>query len=129
MRNFWILFLLLSAGSSAQAKVQTTSAYECKFNLANADGSYLRLKQYPGPDQNSDLGKIDVMIGNVVRETTVTKIYKIPFYDEKIYVQIWYAAESRVDAQFSMTGANHRLPATYRKGSLQQEVICTNISE
>ena len=109
------------------AGTRKTAAYECQFTaLSSRDKSYLRLKQYPADNQSSDLGKIDVMIAGEVQESTLTKIYQIPLYQSDVYIQIWYAADARVDAQFSTNGLNQKVPATYSKGPLQREMVCTN---
>jgi len=87
------------------------------------------MKKYFDPDSGIDLGKVDLLIGSTLLESTPTQIYQIPIWEKQTYFQIWHAKDLRVDAQLSLSGSNHKFSAVYNKGSLQRPLFCTTLSK
>jgi hypothetical protein len=85
------------------------------------------MKDYFDSGQNMELGKVDYFKGSQLFESTPTVIYQIPLWNQQTYVQIWYSKDLHVDAQMSLSGGNRYFPATYTKGPLQRELLCTTL--
>lgn len=128
MRLF-IAFLFFSTYNiTTQAQSRSSTAYTCAFADELTSSEFLRLKEYRDPVQNIELGKVDLLNGSVLLESTPTKVYQIPLWERQIYIQIWYANNLRIDAQLSLNGGNRQFPAVYHKDSRQRQIFCTRLS-
>lgn len=87
------------------------------------------MKDYYDTQVGQRAGKVDLLENLVTIESTPTLVYQIPFIEQQFYLQIWYSKDVRVDSQMSLTGSNRTFPATYHKGSLQQDLFCTTLNK
>jgi hypothetical protein len=87
------------------------------------------MKDYFDTQQGQRAGKVDLLDNLLLVESTPTLVYQIPLWDRQIYIQIWNSPTVRVDGQMSLIGANKTFPAIYHKGSLQQDLFCTTLSQ
>lgn len=129
--RFYAAFLFLFLATSQVSSQELSSAvYECNFqnNFFTTNNS-IRMKDYFDTQQDQRLGKVDLLDNLIPIESTPTLIYQIPLWDQQLYIQIWYSSTVRVDSQMSLTGSNKTFPATYHKGSMQQELFCTTLSK
>lgn len=129
MRLFSAFFFFTLITSPALAQQLTSSVYECSFQNNFVTTQSLRMKDYFDTQLGQRAGKIDLLDNLVLIESTPTMVYQIPFIDQQFYLQIWYSKDVRVDSQMSLTGSNRTFPATYHKGSLQQDLFCTTLSK
>jgi hypothetical protein len=128
MRIFIAFLFLFAEPWNARAQQVQSTAYTCEFTDDLTSSESLRLKEYFDPDQNMDLGKVDLFRGSQILESTATKVYQIPLWDQQIYVQIWYANILRVDGQLTLTGNNRQFPGAYTRDSLQRPILCTTLN-
>jgi hypothetical protein len=110
------------------AQQLTSSVYECSFKNNFVTTQSLRMKDYFDTQLSQRAGKIDLLDNLASIESTPVLVYQIPFIEQQFYLQIWYSKEVRVDSQMSLTSSNRTFPATYHKGSLQQELFCTTLN-
>jgi hypothetical protein len=114
---------------AAQAQQLTSSVYECSFQNNFVTTQSLRMKDYFDTQLGQRAGKVDLLENLVLIESTQTLVYQIPFIEQQFYLQVWYSKDVRVDSQMSLTGSNRTFPATYHKGSLQQDLFCTTLDK
>jgi len=126
--RFFIGFILFFSNPYLWAQPLSSTVYTCEFTDTITSYNTIRMKKYFDPSSGSNLGKVDLLMGSTVLESSPTKIYQIPIWEKETYFQIWYTKDLRVDANLSLTGSNHKFSAVYNKGSLQRPLFCTTIN-
>lgn len=129
MRFISAFFFLFLINDLADAQQLSSSVYECSFVNNYVTTQSLRMKDYFDSQKGQRAGKVDLLDNLDLIESTPTLVYQIPFIERQFYLQIWYSKDVRVDSQMSLSGSNRTFPATYHKGSLQQELFCTTLRE
>ncbi|WP_413289741.1 cell wall hydrolase [Bdellovibrio sp. HCB337] len=122
----FLSFFMVS--SIALPQELTSSVYECHFANSLITTPSVRMKDYFDTQKGQRVGKVDLLENENVIESTPTLVFQIPLWDQQILVQIWHAQDLRVDAQLSLSGKNSVFYAVYHKGSLQQDLFCSTLS-
>lgn len=116
------------AASTALSQELTSSVYECRFVNSLTPGHSVRMKDYFDTQKGQRVGKVDLLENSTTVESTHTVVFQIPLWDQQIIVQIWHAQDLRVDAQMALSEKNDNFFAVYHKGSLQQDLFCSTLS-
>lgn len=126
--RFFILFCVAFIASTLSYAADRSSVYTCRFEDDPHGFSSVRMKKYFDENANMDLGKVDLIQNFIVTESTPTKVYQIPLLDNQTYVQLWYAANLRVDAQLYYNQRGE-FRATYNKNSERRPLICVELRD
>ena len=121
------LFMTVLIAGSAQA--QSSRVFSCHFTDEINPLISLRMKDYFDANLNMEMGKVDLMIGLEVKETTRTQVLEVPIWDSDTYIKMWYAPSLRVDAQMSWSSSTSEFQATYMKNSLKRPIYCTKMHD
>lgn len=127
MRFFITLFYVMSLANLAIA--DQSDVYRCRFEDPARETSVIRMKKYYDTVQGMYLGKVDLLQDFIETESTATKVYQIPFQDQKKYMQIWYSRNLRVDAQFSYSQSVRKFRAVYTKNSDKFNLFCIQLGD
>lgn len=111
----------------ASAFTDDSSVYRCRFEDKLQGPVLLRMKKYYDTVEGMYLGKVDVLDGDLEKESTPTKVYQIPLQDELHYIQIWLAPSLRVDAQLSSSQGIREFRGTYNRDSEKRGLICVEL--
>lgn len=117
---------VLTAG---QALAQSSRVFSCHFTDEINPLTSLRMKDYFDANLNMEMGKVDLMVGLEVKESTRTQILEVPIWESDTYIKMWYAPSLRVDAQMSWSSSSREFQATYMKNSLKRPIFCTKIND
>lgn len=117
---------VLIAGS---AQAQTSRVFSCHFTDEINPLTSLRMKDYFDANLNMAMGKVDLLVGLEVKESTRTQVLEVPLWDSDTYIKIWYASGLRVDAQMSWSSSSSEFQATYMKNSLKRPIFCTKMND
>ena len=103
--------------------------YRCHFTDEINATTSLRMKEYFDSSSNTELGKIDIIVGTEVKESTQTQILEVPIWESDTYIKMWYAPQVRVDAVLSWSSSSRDFAATYLKNSVRKPIHCSRISD
>lgn len=125
MRFFIALAFVIALSTSAYS--DESSVYRCRFDDDAHRTSLIRMKKYYDTAKGLHLGKVDLLDDDIEKESTRTKVYQIPLQDKEHYMQIWYAASLRVDAQLSYSQGVREFHATYNRNAEKYGLICVEL--
>lgn len=128
MRLLSAFFSFFMALSPALSQELGSSVYECHFTDQFITTKSILMKDYFDTQKGQRVGKVDLFENAALIESTPTQVLQIPLWDQQILVQIWYTSDLRVDAQMPLSGKNSNFFAVYHKGSLQQDLFCSTLS-
>ncbi|KYG66974.1 hypothetical protein AZI86_08100 [Bdellovibrio bacteriovorus] len=101
-----------------------SSVYLCGLGSKPGGEVVVRLKQYFDLAQNMTLGKIDRIYNAEVLESSDTKVYQIPIFQQDYYLQLWYGSDVSVEAQLLYDQGNSAFHAIYKKKTEKLNLIC-----
>lgn len=87
------------------------------------------MKEYFDSTTNTELGKVDLIVGTEVKESTPTQILEVPIWESDTYIKMWYSPQIRVDAILSWSSSSREFAATYLKNSVKKPIFCSRISD
>lgn len=87
------------------------------------------MKDYFDANLNMEMGKVDLLVGLEVKESTRTQVLDVPIWESDTYIKIWYAPSLRVDAKISWSSSRREFYATYTKNSQQRPIFCTKVND
>ncbi len=82
------------------------------------------MKEYFDAKMNMEVGKVDLLKGADLLESTYVKVYSVPIYESETYVKMWYSPSVRVDAQMSWSESSREFLATYSTSKLKRQIYC-----
>lgn len=125
-----IVFILLSLlAFRGSAHAQTSFVYRCHFTDEINATTSLRMKEYFDSTTNTELGKVDLLVGTEVKESIATQIMEVPIWESDTYIKMWYSPQVRVDAILSWSTSSREFTATYLKNSAKKPIFCSRISD
>lgn len=130
VKAFCLIFISMAVSSlAAQAQTSSSFVYNCHFTDEINATSSLRMKEYFDASTNAEMGKVDLIVSGVVKESVKTQLLEVPIWESDTYIKIWYAPQVRVDAILSWSTSSKEFAATYLKNSIRKPIQCSRVSD
>jgi hypothetical protein len=129
VKAFVLILLAMTLNGLIAAQAQSSFVYSCHFTDEINATSSLRMKEYFDTSSNTELGKVDLLVGTEVKESTQTQIFEVPIWESDTYVKMWYSPQLRIDAILSWSTSSREFTATYLKNSVRKPIYCSRLSD
>ena len=118
---------MIFSGLNSQA--ESSHVYRCHFTDEINATTTLRMKEYFDAASNRTLGKVDLIVGTEVKESTLAQVLEVPIWESDSYLKIWYAPPSRIDAVLSWSSSSREFTATYLTNGLTKPISCSRVTD